>query len=73
MNVAAEPITLLVESLKTKINRFIKNAPENVPFSEDEIMNLVKETRNLKISKSIESNLALRRRAMVFSPCTTMK
>lgn len=66
MNVAAEPITLLVEknklqaflemlklfdfveveSLEAKINRFIKNAPENVPFSEDEIMNLVKETRN---------------------------
>ena len=46
MNVAAEPITLLVENLEAKINRFIKNAPENVPFSEEEIMNLVKETRN---------------------------
>ena len=46
MNVAVEPITLLVKSLKAKINRFIKNAPKDVPFSEDEIMNLVKETRN---------------------------
>jgi hypothetical protein len=41
-----------VQTLDEQIEKYIQNSPQNVPFSEDDIMNFVKQNRNQKVANA---------------------
>ena len=41
-----------IQTLNEQLEQYIENAPKNVPFSEDDILDFVKQTRSQKLANA---------------------